>query len=85
MLKSHIIQGWPHEKDEVKQSMKHYWPIMHELAMISGIAMEGTIRKIPFLLQRQTLKQFFGNNIIVEKIRLLVREWVLLGKYKCRH
>ena len=40
-LKYYIIQGWPHNKDEVKQDMQKYWPIKHELAMINGIAMKS--------------------------------------------
>ena len=42
-LKSGIIQGLPHKKGEVELSMKHDWPIRHELVMIDGIAMKGRI------------------------------------------
>ena len=41
MLKPYIIQGWSQNKDEVEQGMQKYWPIGHELAMISDIARNG--------------------------------------------
>ena len=33
-LKSYIIQGWPHTKDEVQHSMQKGWPVRHELVVI---------------------------------------------------
>ena len=30
------------EKDKLEHSIRHYWPIRSELAMIDGIAMKGS-------------------------------------------
>ena len=40
-LKSYIIHGWPYKKDELENSIRHYWPFRSELAKIDGIAMGG--------------------------------------------
>ena len=40
-LRSFILQGWPHKKDELEHSIKHYWPIRSVLSMIDGSAMRG--------------------------------------------
>ena len=84
MLKSYIIQGQPHKKDEVKQNMKHYWPIRHEVAMINGIARNCNKIIVPFLLPREILKQLHSNHMGIEKMRLLARElvyWVNIKKW----
>ena len=77
-LKSKIIHNTrlATQKDEVEQSMKHYWPIRSELAIINDIAMKGRTMIIPFLLQRQTLKLFHGNNMVIKMVRLLVMDLV---------
>ena len=51
--KAKVLQNtwWPHNKDEVEQGMKTYWPIRHELAMIDVTAMKGKRIVIPFILQ----------------------------------
>ena len=73
---SYIIQGWPHNKNEVKQGRQKYWPIMHELAVIFGMAMKGTRIIIPFILQGQILWQLHSNHMGIEKVRLLTRQLV---------
>ena len=55
MLKSYIIWGWPHTKDEVEHSIQKYRPIRYKLAMIDGITMKGKCIIIPFILQNQIL------------------------------
>ena len=39
-LKSYIIQGGPHTKDEVQHGLQKYQPGKHELVMIDGIVMK---------------------------------------------
>ena len=34
-LKTYIIKDWPHTNDEVEHSTQIYWPIRHELVIIS--------------------------------------------------
>ena len=75
-LKSYIIQGWPHRKDEVKQSIKHYWPSRHKLSITDGIDMKGRRMIITFLLQRQIQQQLHSNHMGIKKMRLLVQELV---------
>ena len=40
-LRSYIIQGWPHKKDQLEQEMRCYWPIGSELAMTDATAIKG--------------------------------------------
>ena len=40
MLKTSIIRGWLHTKGEVKSGVERYWPIIHELVMIDGVAVK---------------------------------------------
>ena len=63
-------------KDEVEQSMKHYWSSRHKLPMINGIAMKSKRIIIPFLLQRQIQELLHSNHMGIEKMRLEVRESV---------
>ena len=79
-LNLYIIQSWSYKKDEVEQSMKHYWPFRIGLAIIDGIAMMGRRIIIPFLLQRQILEQLHSNHMGIENARLLVRESVYFVK-----
>ena len=63
--------GLATKKDELKHSMRHYWPIKSEQAMTDGIAMKGKGIKIPILLQKQVLQQLHSNYMGIEKMRLL--------------
>ena len=78
-LKSYIIQGQPHKKDEVEWSMKYYWAIRHEVVMVDGIAMKGKRVIILSLLCRQILEQLYSNHMDIEKMRLFARELVYWG------
>ena len=49
--KPYNIQGWSHKKDKVEQSMKHYQPIRHELAMINDTARKGIGMLISFITE----------------------------------
>ena len=40
-VKSHIIQGRLHTKDDVQHGIQKYWPIGNEIVMIEGISMKG--------------------------------------------
>ena len=69
-LRSYIIQGRPHKKDELEHSMIDYWLIRSTLVMINGISMNGKKIIIPFLLQKQILQQLPSNQGSIEKMRL---------------
>ena len=75
-LKAYKILGWPHKKEEVDHSMRKYWPLRNELAIIDGISMKGKTIIIPFQLHKQILLQWHNNHIGIEKMRLLVQESV---------
>ena len=75
-LKSHIIHGWPHKKDELEHIIPHYWPLRCELAMIDDITMKDKRIIIPFLLQKQILQQLHSNCMSIEEMRLLAHESV---------
>ena len=40
-LKSYIIQGWSHAKDDTDHSIQRHWIIIYKLVMIDGIAMKS--------------------------------------------
>ena len=52
MLKTHIIRGWPQNKDDLEPSLDGYWPIRHDLAMMNSVTMKGEKIIIPFSLQK---------------------------------
>ena len=64
--------GLPYKKKEIDQSIRQYWPINKELAMMESIAMKGNWIIIPFQLQKWILQQLHSNNIGIEKMRILV-------------
>ena len=41
MLQTHIIRGWPQNKDDLEPSLGEYQPIRHDLTIIDGVAMKG--------------------------------------------
>ena len=40
-LQAHLRKGRPQNKDEIEPSLGGYWSIMHDLVIISGVAMKG--------------------------------------------
>ena len=62
-LKSYILQGWLLKWIKLKKSIMNYWLIMHELAVINGIAMKGKKITIQFLFQ--ILKQLHSKPTII--------------------
>ena len=80
ILKTYIIRGWPHTKDEAKLCIERYWPIRHELVMINGIAMKGKWIIIPYMLHKLIPQQLHSNHIGIEKVWLLVKESVYWTK-----
>ena len=40
-VKSYIIQGWSHKKDEVEHGMMHYWPTGSKLESDQWHYLEG--------------------------------------------
>ena len=43
ILKTYIIRGWPHTKDEVEPGVDRYWPVRHKLPVIDAAAMKASI------------------------------------------
>ena len=68
-LKSYIIYVLPHH-EELEHSIRHYWLIRSELAMIDAIAVKGKRIIIPFLLQKQILQQLHRYHMGIYKMRL---------------
>ena len=66
-LKVHILQGWPHRKEEVDHSQRQYWAIGNELAMIVGIIMTFKRMIIPFYYRNRY-------HLGIEQLRLLACE-----------
>ena len=62
-LNPYRIQGWLHKKDEVEQSMKHYWGIRNELAMIDGIVMKSSVTVLACTHSNIFLTHGFGVQI----------------------
>ena len=75
-LKTYIIEGWPHKKEEETHSMLQYWPIRSKLAMTDGITIKGERIIIPLLLQKQILQQLHSNHMCIEEMTLLAHELV---------
>ena len=69
-LKIYTIQGWSHHKDEVEHSMKHFWPVRSEPAMIDCTTMKSRRLIIPFLLQKQILEQLHSNHVVLRRLDL---------------
>ena len=51
--------------------------------MIDGMAIKGKRIIMPSQLQMQILNQWHRNNMGIEKMRLLVLEYHILGKHEC--
>ena len=47
-LKTFIIAGWPHTKDELHTDIRLYWPYRDELVVIDGVILKGRHIIIPY-------------------------------------
>ena len=75
-LKTFIIAGWPHTKDELQTDIKPYWPYRDELAVIDGVLLKGRCIIIPDSLKQQVLTQLHINHMGIEKMKMLAHESV---------
>ena len=75
-LKTFIIAGWPHTKDELHTDIRPYWPYRDELAVIDGVILKGRHIIIPDSLKQQVLSQLHINHMGIEKTKLLAHESV---------
>ena len=75
-LKTFIIAGWPHTKDELHTSIRPYWPYREELAVIDGVILKGRHIIIPDSLKQQVHAQLDTNHMGIEKTKLLAHESV---------
>ena len=75
-LKTFIIAGWPHTKDELQPDIRPYWLYRDELAVIDGVLLKGRCIIIPNSLKQQILTQLHINNMGIEKTKLLACESV---------
>ena len=72
-LKTFIIAGWPHTKDELHTNIRPYWL---QLAVIDGVILKGRCIIIPDSLKQQVLTQLHTNHMGIEKMKLLAHESV---------
>ena len=75
-LKTFIIAGWPHTKDELHTNIRPYMPYRDELVVIDGVILKGRCIIIPDSLKQQVLTQLHTNHTGIEKTKLLVCESV---------
>ena len=75
-LKTFIIAGWPHTKDELHTDIRPYWPYRDELAIIGGVILKGRHIIIPDSLKQQVLAQLHTYHMGIEKMKLLAHESV---------
>ena len=75
-LKTFIIAGWPHTKDELHTNNRPYWLYRDELAVIDGVILKGRCIIIPDSLKQQVLVQLHTNQMGIEKSKLLTHESV---------
>ena len=76
-LKTFIIVGWQHTKDELQTNIRPYWPYRDELVVIDDVLLKGRCIIIPDSLKQQVLTQLHINHMGIEKIKLLARESIL--------
>ena len=58
-LMVYIIQGWPHKKEEVNQSIRQYRPIRNELAIIDR---KNTVKQCAIYLDYQQTQPYETSN-----------------------
>ena len=75
-LKTFIIAGWPHTKDELHTDIRLYWLYRDELAVIDGVILKGRHIIIPDSLKQQVLTQLHTSHMGIEKTKLLAHESV---------
>ena len=75
-LRTFIIAGWPHTKDELHTDIRPYWPYRAKLAVIYGVILKGRHIIIPDSLKQQVLAQLHTNHMGIEKTKLLACESV---------
>ena len=70
-LKTFIVAGWPHIKDELQIDIRPYWLYRDKLAVIDGVLLKD--RHIIRLdsLKQQVLTQLHINHMSIEKMKLL--------------
>ena len=75
-LKTFIIAGWLHTKDELQTDIRPYWLYRDKLAVIDGVLLKGRCIIIPDSLkhQKKVLTQLDINHIGIEKMKLLAHE-----------
>ena len=75
-LKTFIIAGWPHTKDQLHTDIRPYWPCRDELTVIDGVIRKGRCIIISDSLKQQVLAQLHTNHMGIEKTKLLACESV---------
>ena len=75
-LKTFIIAGWPHTKDELYTNIRLCWPYTDELTVIDDVILKDRCIIIPDSIKQQVLTQLHTNHIGIEKTKLLAHESV---------
>ena len=73
-LKTFIIAGWPHTKDELHTDIRLYWLYRDELAVLDGVILKGRCIIIPNSLKQQLLTQLHTNHLGIAKMKLFACE-----------
>ena len=58
------------KKEDVVQEIQKYWPLMHDLPMIDGMAVKGRHLSTPSQLQLHLFRQLYSKHMGIEKPRL---------------
>ena len=75
-LKTFIMAGWPHTKDELHTNIRPYWLYRDKLVVIDGVILKGRCIIIPDSLKQQVLTQLHTNYMGIENTKLLAHESV---------
>ena len=62
-LKSTILDGWPLQKEHVKQDIRHYFNFRHELTIHDGIILKGERIVIPKSLRKEMMEMVHSSHI----------------------
>ena len=65
-LKKLIQHGWPENKDQVKQEVRHYFNIHHDLTIADGVVLKGERIVIQRSLRKDVMKDVHSSHIGIE-------------------
>lgn len=66
-LKDAVLKGWPKTKDEVDQTIKHYWNFRDEISYIDGLLLKGEKVIIPKSMQKLVTEKIHKSHMGIQK------------------